>query len=169
MSPSSVSCSIDLHAPGKRIGHLRIHKITNTAGWASTFIHIGCVVNGDGPTVLVLGGNHGDEYEGQVAGMRLLCLVHHHVSSDWYPRVVTRDTGGLMDPARGVEALADVCKLTDPDAIILHGHLHVVMPLGYTWRGLRIGNPGGFAEARRLNLLDVDGHGEIVMSQVELR
>jgi hypothetical protein len=104
-----------------------------------------------------------------VAGMRLLCLVHHHVSSDWYPRVVTRDTGGLMDPARGVEALADVCKLTDPDAIILHGHLHVVMPLGYTWRGLRIGNPGGFAEARRLNLLDVDGHGEIVMSQVELR
>ena len=72
MSPSSVSCSIDLHAPGKRIGHLRINKITNTAGWASTFIHIGCVVNGDGPTVLVLGGNHGDEYEGQVAGMRLL-------------------------------------------------------------------------------------------------
>ena len=72
MNPSTVSCSIDLQASGKRIGHLRINKITNTAGWASTFIHIGCIVNGTGPTVLVLAGNHGDEYEGQVAAMRLL-------------------------------------------------------------------------------------------------
>ena len=30
------------------------------------------IANGDGPTVLVLGGNHGDEYEGQVAALRLL-------------------------------------------------------------------------------------------------
>ena len=72
MSPSTVSCSIDLQAPGKQIGHLRINKITNTAGWASTFIHIGCIAQGEGPTVLVLAGNHGDEYEGQVAAMRLL-------------------------------------------------------------------------------------------------
>ena len=100
MSPSSVSCSIDLHAPGKRIGHLRINKITNTAGWASTFIHIGCVVNGDGPTVLVLGGNHGDEYEGQVAGMRLL----------------TTDVAGFL-PLRGTSWL-DVDVL-DPKSGIL--------------------------------------------------
>jgi N-alpha-acetyl-L-2,4-diaminobutyrate deacetylase len=72
MTPSTVSCSIDLQAPGKRIGHLRINKITNTAGWASTFIHIGCVVNGSGPTVLVLAGNHGDEYAGQFAALRLV-------------------------------------------------------------------------------------------------
>lgn len=110
-----------------------------------------------------------DAARAEVEGMRLLCLVHHHVSSDWYPRVVTRDTGGLMDPARGVEALADVCALVDPDAIILHGHLHEVMPMGYTWRGHLIGNPGGFAEARRLNLLDVDAHSAITMHQIELR
>ena len=67
-----VSCSIDLTAPGKQIGHLAFPKITNTAGWASTFVHLGCVANGDGPTVLVLAGNHGDEYEGQVAALRLL-------------------------------------------------------------------------------------------------
>ncbi|MCZ4315596.1 succinylglutamate desuccinylase/aspartoacylase family protein [Comamonadaceae bacterium G21597-S1] len=72
MMPSTVSCSIDLQAEGKRIGHLRINKITNTAGWASTFIHLGCVVNGKGPTVLVLAGNHGDEYAGQLAAVRLL-------------------------------------------------------------------------------------------------
>jgi N-alpha-acetyl-L-2,4-diaminobutyrate deacetylase len=67
-----VSCTIDLTAPGKQIGHLAFPKITNTAGWASTFVHIASIANGDGPTVLVLAGNHGDEYEGQVAALRLL-------------------------------------------------------------------------------------------------
>ena len=72
MSDSPVSCSIDLTAPGKHIGHLAFPKITNTAGWATQHVHIASIANGEGPTVLVLGGNHGDEYEGQVAALRLL-------------------------------------------------------------------------------------------------
>ena len=72
MTDPAVSCSIDLSAPGKHIGHLALPKITNTAGWASTFVHIASIARGEGPTVLVLAGNHGDEYEGQVAAMRLL-------------------------------------------------------------------------------------------------
>ncbi len=72
VSDSPVSCSIDLTGPGKSVGHLAFPKITNTAGWASTHVHIASIGNGDGPTVLVLGGNHGDEYEGQVAALRLL-------------------------------------------------------------------------------------------------
>ena len=72
MTDPAVSCSIDLAAPGKQIGRLALPKITNTAGWASTFVHIASIARGDGPTVLVLAGNHGDEYEGQVAAMRLL-------------------------------------------------------------------------------------------------
>ncbi|MDH5334009.1 MAG: succinylglutamate desuccinylase/aspartoacylase family protein, partial [Thermoleophilia bacterium] len=72
MIDSPVGCTIDYGATGKQIGHLSLPKITNTAGWASTFVHIGQVASGDGPTVLVLAGNHGDEYEGQVAALRLL-------------------------------------------------------------------------------------------------
>ena len=72
MTDPAVSCSIDLTAPGKQIGHLALPKITNTAGWASTFVQIASIARGEGPTVLVLAGNHGDEYEGQVAAMRLL-------------------------------------------------------------------------------------------------
>ena len=72
MTASPVSCSIALEGDGKRIGHLAFPRITNTAGWASTFVHLGVVASGDGPTVLVLAGNHGDEYEGQVAALRLL-------------------------------------------------------------------------------------------------
>jgi N-alpha-acetyl-L-2,4-diaminobutyrate deacetylase len=67
-----VSSTVDWEKPGKQVGRLAFPKITNTAGWASTFVHCACIANGDGPTVLVLAGNHGDEYEGQVAALRLL-------------------------------------------------------------------------------------------------
>jgi N-alpha-acetyl-L-2,4-diaminobutyrate deacetylase len=68
----AVSCTIDLGAPGKQVGRLQYPKITNTGGWAYSFVPIATIANGDGPTVLVSGGNHGDEYEGQVAAMRLV-------------------------------------------------------------------------------------------------
>jgi N-alpha-acetyl-L-2,4-diaminobutyrate deacetylase len=72
MTDSPVTCTIDLAAPGKQVGQLRLPRISNTGGWASTFIPIASVAHGSGPTVLVLAGNHGDEYEGQVAVRRLL-------------------------------------------------------------------------------------------------
>jgi N-alpha-acetyl-L-2,4-diaminobutyrate deacetylase len=72
VTASQVACTIDLSAPGKQLGRLQLPKITNTGGWASTFIPIASVANGEGPNVLVLAGNHGDEYEGQVAALRLI-------------------------------------------------------------------------------------------------
>jgi N-alpha-acetyl-L-2,4-diaminobutyrate deacetylase len=68
----AVSCTIDLTARGKQIGRLQYPKISNTGGWAYGFVPIATIANGDGPTVLVSGGNHGDEYEGQVAALRLV-------------------------------------------------------------------------------------------------
>jgi predicted deacylase len=67
-----VECTIDLEAPGRQVGRLEIPKSTNTGGWAHQFVPIAVVAGGDGATALVLGGNHGDEYEGQVAGLKLL-------------------------------------------------------------------------------------------------
>lgn len=71
MSDSAIRCSVDLDAPGKQVGRLEVPRSTNTAAWACTFVPIACVANGDGPTVLVSGGCHGDEYEGQVAALKL--------------------------------------------------------------------------------------------------
>jgi predicted deacylase len=68
----AVSCTLDLETQGKQVGRLRYPKITNTGGWAYGFVPIATIANGDGPTVLVSGGNHGDEYEGQVAALRLI-------------------------------------------------------------------------------------------------
>ena len=64
-----VICTIDLTAPGRQVGRLEIPKSTNTGGWGHQFIPIATVANGDGPTVLVLGGNHGDASNGH----RRLC------------------------------------------------------------------------------------------------
>ena len=69
---TQVSCTIDFSASGKQLGRLQLPRISNTGGWASTFIPIATVADGEGPSVLVLGGNHGDEYEGQVAALRLI-------------------------------------------------------------------------------------------------
>ena len=72
MKPPSVVSTIDLSAPGKQIGHLRYPRISNNGGWAYDLVPIASVSNGDGPTVLVSGGNHGNEYEGQIAALRLV-------------------------------------------------------------------------------------------------
>jgi predicted deacylase len=66
-----VRCCVDLDSDGKHVGHLELPRSTNTSGWSSLFVPITSIRNGDGPTVLVLGGVHGDEPEGQIAAMNL--------------------------------------------------------------------------------------------------
>ncbi|MBI3429383.1 MAG: succinylglutamate desuccinylase/aspartoacylase family protein [Actinobacteria bacterium] len=67
----TVSPSFDLNAEGKEKGYLIIGDSTNESGWANFHVPIIKIKNGDGPTVLVLAGNHGDEYEGQFAAAEL--------------------------------------------------------------------------------------------------
>ena len=52
---------------GRQAGYLRAPLSRNTSGWGTVEIPIVCVKNGSGPTVLLTGGVHGDEYEGQIA------------------------------------------------------------------------------------------------------
>lgn len=72
MARSPVFSSIDLDAPGKQIGHLRLSRQSNEGGNGNLVLPIGTVARGDGPTALVIGGVHGDEPEGQVAALNLL-------------------------------------------------------------------------------------------------
>ena len=66
-----VITSLDFDKPGKQQGFLQVPYSHNLGGWANVMIPITVIVNGKGPTVLALGGNHGDEYQGQVAIMKL--------------------------------------------------------------------------------------------------
>ena len=56
--------TLHFNKPGKLQGFLQVPYSHNLGGWANVMIPITIVVRGKGPTVLVLGGNHGDEYQG---------------------------------------------------------------------------------------------------------
>jgi predicted deacylase len=68
---SLITIDIDLEQNGKQFGRLAVPQSTNSAGWAKYFIPITCLRNGNGPTAVLFGGNHGDEYEGPVTLMNL--------------------------------------------------------------------------------------------------
>lgn len=67
-----IRATVDYSQPGRQLGHLYIPYSYNLAGWANLMVPIAVLGNGKGPTALVMAGNHGDEYPGQVAVMRLL-------------------------------------------------------------------------------------------------
>ena len=69
--PSRINPTVDLTADGKRHGYLNVPWSRNESAWGAVRVPITVVCNGDGPTVLLVAGNHGDEYEGQIALLRL--------------------------------------------------------------------------------------------------
>ena len=66
-----VITSLDFDKPGKQQGFLQVPYSHNLGGWANVMIPCTVINGGKGPTALVLGGNHGDEYQGQLAAMNL--------------------------------------------------------------------------------------------------
>ena len=109
-----------------------------------------------------------DEHKAEVEGKRLITLVHHHVSEDWYPRAPV-DVGGLMKPVEGIDALMQSVDKIDPRSLILHGHIHDVMPVDYVWRRHRVSCPGGFHQKHTLNVIDFDVNLEETITQLEVR
>lgn len=67
MKPSPVSATVDFDADGIQHGFLRLPYSRDDAAWGSVMIPITVVKNGTGPTALLTGANHGDEYEGPIA------------------------------------------------------------------------------------------------------
>ncbi|MEM9632102.1 MAG: N(2)-acetyl-L-2,4-diaminobutanoate deacetylase DoeB [Pseudomonadota bacterium] len=59
--------TIDMEADGKQHGFLRLPYSRDDSAWGSVMIPITVIKNGSGPTALLTGANHGDEYEGPIA------------------------------------------------------------------------------------------------------
>ncbi len=70
--PSRLSATIDLAKNGKHMGFVKVpHSVHRSAyGWLP--IPIVSIKNGDGPKILLNAGNHGDEWEGQLALGKLI-------------------------------------------------------------------------------------------------
>lgn len=63
----SITSTVDLDARGLRHGHLRLPHSSDESAWGVVAIPITVARGGEGPTALLTGGNHGDEYEGPLA------------------------------------------------------------------------------------------------------
>src|SRR5437870_5820916 len=71
-SQSRLTAEIDFDRDGKQHGFIRLPYSVHRSAYGWIPIPVACVKNGDGPRVLLMAGNHGDEYEGQVALGKLI-------------------------------------------------------------------------------------------------
>ena len=70
--PSRITTDLDFNADGKQIGYLRLPHSVHRSAYGYLAMPIAIIKNGKGPTVLSMSGNHGDEYEGQIANSKLI-------------------------------------------------------------------------------------------------
>jgi uncharacterized protein len=67
-----ITCSIPLDTPGRHVGHLAVPFSDDAHAYGVIPVPIAVLGGGNGPTVLLVAGVHGDEYEGQIVLRRLL-------------------------------------------------------------------------------------------------
>ena len=72
-SPGPVTAGVDFDADGVHHGHLKLPHSDDRSAWGAIMTPLTVIKNGAGPTALLSGANHGDEYEGPTA---LLDLVN---------------------------------------------------------------------------------------------
>ena len=85
MSQSPVLATVDFDAEGVQHGYLKVPYSGDDSGWGAVMIPITVVKNDVGPTVILTGANHGDEYEGPIA---LWWLSNELKSKDIRGRVI---------------------------------------------------------------------------------
>src|SRR4051812_46951152 len=69
---SRISTDVDFDKDGKQVGYLRLPHSVHRSAYGHLAMPIAVIKNGKGPTLLTMSGNHGDEYEGQVANTKLI-------------------------------------------------------------------------------------------------
>jgi predicted deacylase len=67
-----IRCFVDFEKNGKQISHLQLPYSSNVSAYGWIGIPICVIKNGSGPTLYLGAGNHGDEYEGQIALSHLI-------------------------------------------------------------------------------------------------
>jgi len=66
-----IRATVPFDRDGAHHGFLRLPHSREESAWGAIMIPVTVIRNGDGPTALLTGANHGDEYEGPVALMNL--------------------------------------------------------------------------------------------------
>jgi predicted deacylase len=98
--PTRIWTEVDYDQPGKQIGWLNLHHSVTRSAYGNVAIPVAVIAGGRGPTALFMAGNHGDEYEGQIALCR---LIRELEPSDLQGRVIVLPAANLpaaLDSAR---------------------------------------------------------------------
>src|SRR5260221_14121795 len=69
---SSAFVTVDFDKAGKQVGFVMIPHSPHDDAWGATRVPVAVIKNGAGPTVILEGGNHGDEYEGPIVISELI-------------------------------------------------------------------------------------------------
>ncbi len=69
--PSPVYAGVDFEQPGVQHGFLKLPWSHDNSAWGAVMIPITVINGAPGPTALLTAGNHGDEYEGIIALLKL--------------------------------------------------------------------------------------------------
>ncbi len=69
---STAFATIDLDAAGRQTGFVMVPHSPHDDAWGVTRVPIAIIGNDQGPTVVLEGGNHGDEYEGPIVISELI-------------------------------------------------------------------------------------------------
>jgi predicted deacylase len=125
-----VFCDIDLSEPGRRIGAVRLVHSDDRHAFGHVPIPIAVLAGAPGPTVLLVAGNHGDEYEGQAI---LLGLLHGLDPASLTGRII-------LLPALNRPAVAAASRVSPLDGVNMNRAFLAGAPPGPT-RGL-----AGFVE-----------------------
>lgn len=105
ISTDSISCELDFELDGKHFGNLELRFSDNRHAFDKIPIPVVCIKNGNGPTLLLSAGNHGDEYEGQVILRR---LIHQLSPADINGRLI-------LLPALNYPAVIDNARVSPLD------------------------------------------------------
>jgi len=71
VTDNPINPTVDFERDGVQHGFLKLPYSSDDSAWGAVMIPVTVVKRGAGPTALLTGGNHGDEYEGPVALSRL--------------------------------------------------------------------------------------------------
>jgi N-alpha-acetyl-L-2,4-diaminobutyrate deacetylase len=71
LTDNPISATVDFSLDGVQHGFLKLPYSRDDSAWGAVMIPVTVVKRGQGPTALLTGGNHGDEYEGPVALSKL--------------------------------------------------------------------------------------------------
>ena len=101
----TLSSLLDLDAAGKRAGQYGLTHSGNRHAFSAIRAPLGVIRGEDGPTALICGGNHGDEYEGQIIARRL------------FERLEPEDLHGrlILAPALNMPAIEAVSRTSPLD------------------------------------------------------